>query len=182
MRSRAAATHSRAERGRAAVSDAPSTPAKVCWPRPASSRRPTSAMRTSRTSPRSARAARARSGRDPLRNDADASSRFVASRQTGAFQLRGGREHAVIRQEMSSRSGHEQELADESQQRSIGQPRIWSISFSLVRSKLSKKDVMSASRIQFTPPWWTARSRARTASWALRFGRKPYEQSRKSCS
>ena len=45
-----------------------------------------------------------------------------------------------------------------------------------------KKDTMSASRIQLTSPRCTIRSRVRMASWALRFGRKPYEQSRKSCS
>jgi hypothetical protein len=33
--------------------------------------------------------------------------------------------------------------------------RIWSSSFSLLRSKLSKKDTMSASRIQLTLPWCT---------------------------
>ena len=60
--------------------------------------------------------------------------------------------------------------------------RIRSISSSLVRSKLSKKDSMSASRIQLTLPWYTARFSARIASWALRPGRKPYEHSRKSCS
>ena len=60
--------------------------------------------------------------------------------------------------------------------------RIRSISSSLVRSRLSKKDSMSASRIQLTLPWYTARFSARIASWALRPGRKPYEHSRKSCS
>jgi len=53
---------------------------------------------------------------------------------------------------------------------------------SALRSTLSKKDLMSASRIQFTSPRCTIRSRVRTASWALRLGRKPYEQSEKSCS
>ena len=60
--------------------------------------------------------------------------------------------------------------------------RVWSISSSLVRSKLSKKDSMSASRIQLTLPWYTARFSARIASWAPRPGRNPYEHSRKSCS
>ena len=60
--------------------------------------------------------------------------------------------------------------------------RIRSISSSLVRSRLSKNDSMSASRIQLTLPWYTARFSARIASWALRPGRKPYEHSRKSCS
>ena len=53
-----------------------------------------------------------------------------------------------------------------------------SISFSFLRSKLSKKDTMSASRIQLTSPRCTIRSRTRTASWALRLGRKPCEQSK----
>ena len=60
--------------------------------------------------------------------------------------------------------------------------RIRSISSSLVRSKLSKKDSMSASRIHLTLPWYTARFSARIASWAPRPGRNPYEHSRKSCS
>ena len=60
--------------------------------------------------------------------------------------------------------------------------RIRSISSSLVRSKLSKNDSMSASRIQLTLPWYTAPFSARIASWALRPGRKPYEHSTKSCS
>ena len=41
---------------------------------------------------------------------------------------------------------------------------------------------MSASRIQLTLPWYTARFSARIASWAPRPGRNPYEHSRKSCS
>ena len=41
---------------------------------------------------------------------------------------------------------------------------------------------MSASRIQLTLPWYTARFSARIASWAPRPGRNPYEHSMKSCS
>ncbi len=66
---------------------------------------------------RSARAGRARCGPDPLRDDADASSRFVAQRRTGAFQLRRGREHAVVRQQMCARPGHERGEALEEGQR-----------------------------------------------------------------
>jgi len=61
---------------------------------------------SNRGATRSVRAVRARCGRDPLRNDADASTRFVASRRTGAFQLRRGREHAVVREQVRSRPGH----------------------------------------------------------------------------
>ncbi len=60
--------------------------------------------------------------------------------------------------------------------------RVWSSSTSAVRSTLSKQDTMSASRIQFSSPRWTIRSRVRTASWVLRPGRKPYEQSKESRS
>jgi hypothetical protein len=51
-----------------------------------------------------------------------------------------------------------------------------------VRSKLSKKDTMSASTLYLPSPRSPIRFRVRTASWALRPGRKPYEQSQKSCS
>lgn len=50
------------------------------------------------------------------------------------------------------------------------------------RRTLSKKDTTSNSSIQFTSPAFPAAVRARTASCALRPGRKPYEQSKKSCS
>lgn len=60
--------------------------------------------------------------------------------------------------------------------------RCRSISINLVRSKLSKKDRMSASSTQFIGLRITAASTARSASCALRPGRKPYEQSKKSCS
>src|SRR4029453_9416256 len=57
--------------------------------------------------------------------------------------------------------------------------RTSSIFFNSVRSKLSKKDTMSASKIHRTSPWCTICSRVRTASWALRPGRNPYEQLKK---
>lgn len=60
--------------------------------------------------------------------------------------------------------------------------RIWSISASLGRSKLAKKATMSASRIQLTLTRCAIRSRARMASWALRWGRKPCEQGKTSSS
>ncbi len=45
------------------------------------------------------------------RNDANESSRFVAERRTGAFQLRRRREHAVMGQAVRARPGHERREA-----------------------------------------------------------------------
>jgi hypothetical protein len=60
--------------------------------------------------------------------------------------------------------------------------RSWSISFNVGRSTLSKKDAMSASRTPLPSPCLIDLFSAFRASWALRPGRKPYEQSKKSCS
>lgn len=57
-----------------------------------------------------------------------------------------------------------------------------SISFSISRSMLSKKDSMSASSTQAASPVHRIRFSSRSAWCALRPGRKPYEQGKKSCS